>query len=205
MNEQPKDSFIHPTVLRTLRIIAVALPMLFGSASLDARHILFCGFVMDLIALVLFASDKITTMQRRREADSFLQYAQTRISLWVSAVVGGLSILLLPRLFGFIGWFGPYHYKVEFSFVSLIAAHFLLLLVMRYDLLSMPRKLMSDIRWILYGAVLIAFLLLCFLVQPIGVLFDLEEQPFGFWLLSFVPSLLLVFSYWVSTSYKNKK
>ena len=188
-----------------LRIIAVALPMIFGNATLDTRHVLFCGFFMDLIALGLFASDKSLTTKRRREAENISQYIKAQAPLWISALVGGLSILLLPRILGWFGWFGPYHHKVEFSFVALICSHLALFLMLRYDLVSQPRKLLSDMRWIIYGVVVIAFLVLCFLVQPIGVLFDLEGQPIGFWLLSFVPPLLVILLYWVSTPHKNKK
>ena len=195
--------FVYTLCAQFMRLRAVALPMLFGTVSLDARHILVCSFIIDLVALILFTGRQTYTVTRVSEYDGFFDYVKAHKPLWNASTVGTLLLVFLPQIMGWIGWIGPYHFKVEFSFSSILYMHLAALFIF---LVGRPRSLreMFDYKgfWALVGGIL-AFLTLCFVIEPFGVLFDVMTNPLAYVLLSFVPPLAFFVLYFVLDTRKK--
>ncbi len=189
--------FQYALCTQLMRLLAVALPMIFGSSALNARHILACSFVIDLVALILFWRRREPSGAYEPMSQSFAEYADRHRVLWIAAATGALSLVILPRLMDLLAWIGPFYFKVEFSFSAILYLHLTALFIL---LFGHPRDLSSVLRnkgfWILTAGTLI-FLILCFTVEPIGVLFDIASNPLAYTILAFVPAILFAVVYYV--------
>ncbi len=187
-----------------MRLLAVALPMLFGSAALNARHILVCSFVIDLVALVLFWQRREMVDGHEPMSQGLGEYLERHRELWISAAVGALSLVILPRLMDFLAWIGPFYFKVEFSFSAILYLHLTVLFVL---LIGRPKDLVSVLHktgFLILTAGVVLFLILCFALEPIGVLFDVVTNPPAYALLAFVPSVLFASVYYGLMRRKRK-
>lgn len=171
-----------------IRVLVTALPMLFGQTILDARHILFFGFVMDSFALALFVCDRDRGARQRLVQED----AWRERTVWLPAAIASLSCLILPYLPQWLGIGERYFYRTEFCFSAVLWLHISALLCCRC------REDAREWRAILRRAPLIlavltaAFVMLvCSLYTPVGNLLSWEALPWQYLLLSFAPAALL--------------
>ena len=189
-----------------IRLLAVALPMLFGVAALNARHILVCSFVIDLIALVLFWRRPARFLRVEPMAKGFSDYVSTHKPLWISATAGALTLVLLPRLMDWLALGGRYYFKAEFSFCAILYLHLMAIFVFLIGWPRYPKELLSYRGfWALVVGVL-GFLALCFAWDSLGILFDMASNPPIYALFSFAPAIVfgLVYSFFAVSERKGK-
>ena len=196
--------FQYALCTHVIRLLAVALPMLLGNASLNARHVLVCSCAIDFAALILFWRRRCEVHAYESESRSFLDYVKRHRPLWIAAATAALSLILLPRLMDLLGWIGPFYFKVEFSFCAVLYLHLTVLFVLLIGRVKHPRDLLLEKGFFGVVAGILGFLILCFFVEPIGVLFDVASNPFGYAILSFVPSVLFAVVYGRLTKRREK-
>ena len=183
----------------------VMLPMLFGEAFLDARHALFCGFIIDIIVMLIFVTEKCG-VENARSFKGLLGEFRTPIrnnaGMIIAAAAGGLCAVLLPNLIGAIGFMGQYFYETEYLFISMILLHVTVMYCIRID--NLRRFGVADINKV--GIVLCAFALLfifsCFAIEPIGIFFDVLEITFPYLLLTVVPSAVCAILYFIIGNFR---
>ncbi len=187
--------FVYTLCAQFMRLRAVALPMLFGTVWLDARHILVCSFVIDLVALILFTRRQTYTVARVSEYEGFFDYVKAHKPLWNASTVGTLFLVFLPQVMDLLAWIGPYYFKVEFSFSAILYLHLAALFIFLIGRPKNPREMFYHKGfWALVGGTLV-FLLLCFVIEPFGVLFDVMENPPAYALLALVPTIAFFVTY----------
>lgn len=195
-----------------MRIVAIALPMLFGQTAADARQVLLLGFLPDLAALMIFASDMRKGNLQRKTSDTelmkfnFVGIVKNNLQLTFPALIGSVLCLILPNLISLINIFDNYLYKSEFTFMSLALLQFCLLVcVYAGGILNgvILKRIFTNKIFIVELSCTALLLLLCFLT-PVGRLFGLLKNPTIYFILSFVPSIAFIVSYFVITFPKAK-
>ena len=190
-----------------IRLCIVAVPMLFGSIALDARHILFCSFILDLVAFILFSINHEPYPEHEHLKPWWNGNVKDRIKddkiLFVSALCASASLIILPRIFGMLDIGGQYLYEEGCSFAGLVYLHLTVFFVLRFGKPNDPRKILRNIPFISFVFCVFVILSLLFFVEPIQPFFSLEMgNPFPYFLISFIPSLLFAFLYYLL---QNKK
>ncbi len=195
-----------------IRMITIAFPMLFGQAVADARQILLLGFLMDLAAFMIFASDMRRGRLKRKTTDSelmkfnFLRTVRDNKNILVPTLVGAVLCLLLPNLVSLIPIFDNYVYRSEFTFtVTALLQICLFACIYAEDILdkTVMKKMCKNKIFLVEISALAIFTALCYLT-PLGVLFGLSKNPVIYFLLSFVPPIALLVSYVAVTFPKPK-
>jgi magnesium-transporting ATPase (P-type) len=196
-----------------VRIIAIALPMMLGQTLADARHMLLLGFGLDMFAMFIFTADHrrggVLTRNVKNELSEF-DFAGTlkkNKALSISALLGAILCLILPRLADLVSVFGEYFYTAEYTFVALVTIQICLFVCVYVgDIMdNMALKKLFKIRlFIIELCSAGAFLLLSF-VTPIGRLFGLVKNPIIYFLLSLLPAVAFTVCYLVMTFPKKKK
>lgn len=194
-----------------IRIVTIALPMLFGRGVADARQILLLG-LMDLAALMMLASDMRRGNLKRKTTDSelmnfnFYRTVTDNKNILIPTLVGTALCLILPNLVSLIPIFDNYVYRTEFTFtVTALLQICLFACIYADDILdkaTIKRMCKSKI-FIVEISCLALLEVLCYLT-PLGVLFGLSKNPVIYFLLSFVPPIALLVSYVIMTFPKAK-
>ena len=183
-----------------VRMVMVLIPMIFGEAHLDARHALFCGFIIDIFALAVFACERYGAERpgyRKRLAGEFRRPVRTNAGMITAAAVGGILALVLPYFIGSLDIMGRYLYETEYLFVSMILLHITVMFcvifnnVKRYGMTAVSR---TPIYLFAFCGV---FLALCFVFDPLGALFDVSEISLPYLLLTLVPSAACAFLFFL--------
>ena len=185
-----------------IRLIVLGLPMLLGQIILDARHVLLLSFIMDGLAAAC-------VFHRMVDRLPLPQLKDNRFSLSLRAFFGdhgrlltaslcAVSVLLLPEWVGLLGFMGRFLYKTEFFLCALLFLHVTVLFRVCYrgtgarlGALARNRAGLAAIGFCLL------FLLLCALWEPFGILFEFEQNPLPYLLLSLIPSLLYLGLDWL--------
>ena len=196
--------FQYAVSVQLIRLLCVALPMLFGSAALNARHILICSFVIDLVSLVLFWQRKEYAQTRAPKYQRFGEYVITYKPMWIASVSAALTLVLLPRLMDFLAWIGPYYFQTEFSFCAILYLHLTVLFSCLIGQTKSFKDLLSKKGFLFLCAGTLLFLMLSFVVEPFGRLFDLSQNPIGYAILAFVPAIVFASVYYLLNT-KQKK
>ena len=196
--------FQYAICVQIIRLLCVALPMLFGSSALNARHILLCSFWIDLVALALFWKRIDTPRERAPKYQPLDAYVATHKQIWLSACVGSLVLVLLPRLMDYLAWIGPYYFQTEFSFCAVLYLHLTVLFAFLIGRKRSVKELLSEIGfWILCAGVVL-FLVLCFAIEPFGRLFGVSQNPIPYAILAFAPAIAFAVLYGAFQSRKGK-
>lgn len=183
-----------------IRIVMVMLPMIFGEAFLDARHALFCGFILDIIVMLIFVTEKCG-VENARSFKGLLGEFQTPVrnnaGMIIASAVGGLCAVLLPNIIGAVGFMGQYFYQTEFLFISMIILHITVMYCIRID--NLRRFGVAHINRFAIGLDVfsVIFVICCFIIEPIGVFFDVLEITFPYLLLTVTPSIVCAALYFI--------
>ena len=162
-----------------VRIITVLLPMLFGAAHLDGRHVLFCGAVIDVFVLFAFClrCTSKATVGGVREISFPIRNNVGKI---IAVSVGALCTVILPYFMGMIGAFGRYLYETEYLFISMVLMHLAIAYCMMTETFIVGKKrALYTIKQRMPVFALLGFLAVffvtSFLIRPVGAIFGLME------------------------------
>lgn len=190
--------FRYMLCVQLIRILLVGIPMVLGRIILDARHVLLCGFILDIAALLTLALDngKVDESMRGKYRIKPLK-AQLRADkqLLLGASLASLLALLLPLLMEAVGVFGTYLYRVEYLTCVILWLHLLVLYFISFGSVKNASRLLASRRLpaVILGTV--AFVAATFIIAPLGALLDIEKNPLPYFIASFVPSLVLAIIY----------
>lgn len=189
------SDFLRYTVcVQIIRILIVALPMLFGDAILDARHVVICSYIFDVF--VFFAFMLRQTRRRRGGEKNYCQvnkikeYLMGDRPMLVSSVVSSLCAILLPVLADFL--VGKYDYKAEVLFTSLLLLHLVSFFFIYYgNDLKAARYIYKNKMFIAGSAFAILIWTLSFTWDAFGVLLGIEGLMSPLYLvISILPALI---------------
>ncbi|MBE6534462.1 MAG: hypothetical protein E7678_05805 [Ruminococcaceae bacterium] len=202
------------------RMIAIMLPLLFGGATVDARHITMLGIFFDTFAFALFmmnsrrAGASVKSIKKLYAEENFKDILKKYKNILICTTFSGLLVVFLPTIFDTFKLFGGYQYKEEFTYLSLVFIQFVIFAAIYiFDLRnkSMVKSLFT--RKIFLAEIIIFVLItaLSFLITPIGDFMGLESgfvtiTPFYF-LLTIVPAFAFAVCYIVmfATDNSNEK
>lgn len=203
------DYLRYMVTMQIFRIIFVCLPMLLGDAILDARHIILCSFVLDML---VFTSFMIRTGRKRRRLEKdycgvtkLKEYLLGDKASVISSIAASLTAIALPIIADIV--LGGYDYKTEGAFVSLVIVHLASFIMVYYgndmrELLHFYRNKMLLIEM----AFIIALLILCFTITPIGALLGIDGFMSAlYFVLSFVPAVVYVIVFLILDIKKRTK
>ena len=191
-----------------IRILLVALPMALGVSVLDARHILLCSFLLDLLVLLLFAFDKTPVPQgvikySRIRSPKLVLLANKRLAL--CAVGAGFGALVIPMAVNAIGIFGPYIYRVEYMFFAMIWIHIVLAYYIRYGSVSKIKFALKNKKLFALVASALVFVGLTLLFPQLGLAFEMVSHPLAYFLLSFLPAIIFSLCFEMTGVIKGQK
>lgn len=183
-----------------IRIVTVLLPMISGSVFLDARHALFCGFIIDILAMLTFVFEKCgveTAVGFRNLSGEFRAPVRNNAGIIIASGAGGLSAVILPNLVGALGFAGQYFYQTETLFISVI----LLQITVMYCIRIENFKRFGALELNKFAAALdifaVLFITACFIIEPLGVLFDVFEITFPYLVMTLIPCALCALLYFL--------
>ncbi len=183
--------FTYVMTTQLLRLCMVALPMLFGDTVLDARHIAVCGFIIDMLVLLMFAFDKKPCLNRAYDtAFTLRSYIKNNMPLWISTLVAGIFAIVVPIVVDYIGFMGPYLYETEYLFCALLWMHPTILYFIRFGNIRNIEKAIKDKAYIALCAGIIVFVALMHLIAPLGTLMKVTASPIAYFVLTFLPIVI---------------
>jgi hypothetical protein len=188
--------FTYAMSAQLLRICMVAIPMLFGKTVLDARHIVLCGFIIDLLVLLMFAVDRRPSGTRSTAYScySIKSYATQNKHLWISTVVAGIFAIAIPKVVDYLGFMGQYLYETEFLFCALLWMHPVILYFVKYGGIQNIAKAITDKLYLLLCGGILVFVALLHIIEPLGALMLVTTSPIAYFVLSFTPILAFAVS-----------
>ena len=183
-----------------IRLVMVMLPMIFGEAFLDARHALFCGFILDIVVMLIFAAEKCGAENARgfrNISGEFRAPVRNNAGMIIAATAGALTAVLLPAVVGFTGIVGQYFCQSEYLFISMILLHLAVMYCIRID--NFRRFGNININKIAIGLDLFAvvFIILCFSVEQFGALFEIASIPAPYLLMTPIPAAVCAVLYFL--------
>lgn len=169
-----------------IRFIMVGIPMIFGDAILDARHIMLCAFVLDFFAFFSFMMRKGVYLDRRAKnycnINSQKEYFIGDNAMLISSVVASAFAIMLPRIVDLLA--GGYDYKTEVLFTSLLLLHFISYIAVYYgNNIKDIKNIYKNKLLLIELAVILVVWVASFTVSPFGLLFGVEGWMSGLYLL----------------------
>ena len=189
------DFITYLLTVQLIRIICVAFPMIFGTAILDARHILLYGLLCDVPMLLLLSAQSAPRRVRQPLRTKSLDTARIfNKKALILATAISLITIVLPEIVGLVGMFGAYLYPVEYMFSAVLWLHLATMITVLSRNGKSPKSLIFDKKYASYFAFVIIFLILVAAVTPAGIFIDWIKLPAIYLICSFVPSLILLLS-----------
>ena len=190
------------------RFIAIMLPMLFGGATVDGRHIVMLGIIFDAFAFALFmmnsrrAGASVKVVKKIYSEERLRDIIRKYKNILVCAIFGGLLVVFLPTVFDSFNLFGGYQYKEEFTYMSLMFIQLAIVAaVYTFDLRNKAVVKHLFTRQIFLAEIILFVVLtaLSFLITAVGNFLGLESgfvtlTPFYF-LLTIVSAVAFVVCY----------
>ncbi len=170
--------------VQLIRICMVALPMIFGNNILDARHVLFGGFIIDVFALLSFVNSNGRKRFRCLETTSLSSYIKNDKNVLVASFISALFAIISPLVAGQIDVIGAYLYRVEYMFVALIALQLTVLYYFRFGSIKKIYSLLKDKYMLLFFTLSVLFLIIVAVVPTLGLFFDFVLLPLQYLLLA---------------------
>lgn len=196
-----------------IRLVAAALPMMFGQTYADARQMLVLGLGMDVFAMMIFSMDhrrgSVLPESVKKDVVGFdlMKEFKSNGRFLISSLIGALLCLILPNILGSIGVFGKYYYRAEYTFIAISLVQVCLFAcVYVKDLLDVRslKKLFGVKLFLIELVCIAAFILVC-LVTPVGKLFGIVSIGFAYLVLSLFPATAFIVSYIVMGFALKKK
>ncbi len=188
-----------------VRIVMVMLPMIFGESFLDARHVLFCGFIIDLMAMLVFVTDKCGIENARgfrSISGEFKAPLRNNAGIITAGALGAMCAIILPNIIGYLGIMGQYLYQTECRFLAMVFLHITLVYCIRID--NLRRFGAADINKaaIALDIVVPLFLVACFAIEGLGAFFEIRTISVGYFFLALIPSALCIALYFLLSVFR---
>ena len=189
--------------VQVIRMMMAILPMIMGRSIIDSRHILFCSCIMDSLAFFIFLkkAGSFAGIQKKGSENWNLERCK---SLILASAICSACALLIPYAIDFSGIFGPYLYKTEYLFLSMISLHLTVLISVIYPSVHKFRAFAQNYLLVAEFLFSLLFILFCYFLEPVGILFAVEKCPFPYALAAILPSLIFVPLY-IILNMKRKK
>ncbi len=176
------------------RILLCGIPMIFGSPILDARHVLACSFIMDIVVLFMFASDKTfcnTSNLEQYKIKPLKSHLKSNKLLMISVAAASAFAILLPMLMDILGVFGQYLYRTEYLFCVMLWLHLAFAYYIRYtSILNLRSALKNKLIICLFCGTVI-FVAAISIFTRFGLFFEYLQNPISYLIASILPSVLL--------------
>lgn len=193
-----------------IRLIMIALPMIYGKPILDARHVLACSFVIDFAVLLMLSFDKkavgasITNKQDYR-ITTLKKHILSNKDLMIAAMISSVLTIVLPILMSLIGIFEMYVFQVEYLLSAIVWLHLTVAFYTRYNTIKNITLAWKN-KWF-FGIVLMctAFIAIVSTVPSLGTLFDVVYNPLSYLLLSFTPCIMFGIIYEIGSQSRISK
>ena len=209
---------IYVFCVQITRAIAIMLPMLFGAATVDARHIVMLGIVFDTFAFALFmmnsrrAGASVKSVKRMYADEGIRDIIKKYKNILICSVFSGALIVVLPSIFDTFNLFGGYQYKEEFTYLSLMLIQLVIVAALyTFDLRNKAaiKNLFTRNIFLVEIAAFILLTLFSFLITSVGNFLGLESgfvtmTPFYF-LLTVVPACAFAVCYTVMLATDKSK
>ena len=194
--------------VQIMRLIAIMLPMMFGEATDDGRHIVMLSMIFDIFAFLLFmmnsrrAGASIKNVKKMYAEETLKDIIKKYKNILFCSVLGGVLVVVLPAIFDSFNLFGGYQYKEEFTYLSLMLIQLVTVAtIYTFDLRnkSVLKHLFTRVIFLIEIATFVIFTALSFLITPVGDFIGLEVgfvtlTPFYF-LLTVVPAFAFTVCY----------
>ncbi len=169
--------FRYVVCMQLIRIVLVVLPMLFGSAVLDARHVVFGGMLADLVVMFSYVFE-MSGREMPSKYKGLIREISTPIQSNVLMLVcfggGALLSVILPEMISLIPSAPKYIDKNEYALISFVLFHIAVFVCMKYNGFKRFRKKAFGKITIAYPAFLIVLLLLCFVTEGLASMFGIQ-------------------------------
>ncbi len=209
-----KNFLLYLLCVQSIRIVTVAIPMLWGQITTDVRQLLFLSFVLDFLTMLVFMRDtrrstrQLSALKKDIYEFGIVDTIKKNSRLFVSALLASLLTLILPPIVSLLPAFGPYSYKAEYMFTALVAMQITALFcIYSGDLRSFSahKRLVLDPIMLLQAATIVFFMLICLVIRPIGDFFGIVKSPLGYFLISLVPSFAFAICYFFMSLINGSK
>ena len=171
------DFFRYVLCMQIVRMILVMVPMLFGGYALDARHVLLGGMFADIFVMLSFASER-TVYESPSVYRSVLQEfgapLKNNASKLFCFAFGALLASLLPEIVSLTSAAPQYIDKTEYSLILFVLFHISVFACVKYDRVRKHSKRSFDAICVIYPAVMLVILVLCFTVPDVSKMFGIE-------------------------------
>ena len=126
------------------------------------------------------------------------QHIYTDKNILIATAFASVVAILLPIWIDAIGIFGSYLYQTEYLFCSVLWMHLAIAYFVRYVSIKNIGKVLTN-KWFL-GIIsgCIVFLGLISVWDSFGIVFDFVSNPLVYFVLSFVPAIMLGIAYEVT-------
>ena len=181
-----------------LRIIIVAVPMALGAPALDARHVVLCSFLIDILVLLMLATDKTPVPPvkwHKYKLVSLKQHILGEKKLLLCSLVSGIVAILLPVLMNAVGIFGQLLYDVEYYFCATLWLHLVLAYYIRFQSVLKIKYVLVNKYFLGLTLGSIAFTVLVSMINSIGVWFNIDTHQLPYFIASFVPCIVFAVIY----------
>ncbi len=193
--------FRYVICMQTVRMVLVMVPMLFGSAALDARHVLLGGFLADLLVMFSYATDTqrrgmpSATYSLLKEFSSPIRNNTYSIGIFSASA---LFAAILPEIVSLFPAVPKYIDSTEYSLVVFVLFHIVVFACMRFNVryanlknLQKMIKQKPEALSIIYPVVTVLTAILCFTVPQMALLFDIEGfTSLVYLLIAFIPPII---------------
>ncbi len=209
-----KNFLVYIIATALVHITSVMIPMLFGRADVDGRHIVFFGFIFALFSMLIFMGER-GRVQRgvRDEVNRF--FSQTSVlgllncekALFISAAAGGAAVVVIPEIADLVRIFGNYIYRTEYIFLSLAILEILVLMAVyskRINNAFALKRLVKNPYFIAMVSVF-AVLYALSLLTPLGRLFGIIGILPWYLLFSILPSGVFLLCFYLLGSKAGKR
>ena len=200
--------FVYLFSVQIIRFIVIIFPLLYGHVFADARQLVLSGLFFDLFALILFmtnssrAGNSVSSIKKLYTEQKFKDVVKKYKNIILCAIIGGVSVILIPSVFNYFNFLGGYNHTGSFAYIALTLLQFVLFAGVY--LVDLRRKgavkhLLNRKFFFFEIAIFLIVTAAAFFFTPIGNLFGVTSDfivrsPFYF-VLSAVPAIVFAFLY----------
>lgn len=179
--------------VQIIRILTVAVPMVFGASMLDARHVLLYSMIFDIPVLMMLATIRTRKFsQKTAGVLSIKELIANNKQLLLMAAGLSVATVLLPIIMDFIGIIGPHLYVAEYMFCAVLWLHMTVIYVVCFDGAYDISTIIKNKKYLAYFVGIVLLMLLISLISPLGLLFEWIHLPIAYFLLGLIPAAAFV-------------
>ena len=191
-----------------IRMTMVMLPMVFATAPVDVRHLLLCGFLVDIGVMMVFANETSGAENARgyrRLSEELSKPLWQNFGMILAATLSALLAVILPRVIGYMDLFGQFLCETEYTLVSMMLLHICVMYALRLESYRKYPSMRINRYAVLVVVLSLLFLFACFVIEPLGLLFDVAHLPFGYLMLAMLPGAVCLLLFRLMARFRIEK